>query len=422
MRRFFSFFVFILIINISNVPANAESPKTISELIERALKRSDFIASLKIRIDVKMFAAAQARAWQNPIVGLLAGQKRVFPAQGPLYEVSVTQPFIFPGKQNLHGEILDIESELNKIRATEGEVALTHDVIRLAYAYRMNANKKKFSKNRQKRFQLIQSYLKGNLFPSPEKQAERHIVEARLTNLATEALQIEVSLARAYEQLNLYVGLDAGASPTFEVPWLQGTIKIDKKEWLKTVTTKNFDLAKGQLSVRASLKEKELAEKKTLPDMGLSAFYREEKGNESERAAGLGISLPLPLFNQNGDGIQSAEKQLEAEEQLLRFSKRQLESQLKILNQEFDIAQQSVRHYPKATLESLEQKLRQAESEFRKGRVSLLTFLELDTEAAETNSRVLDAQSTLVDKFLSLLFLKGERNAATYFNSNGGIF
>jgi hypothetical protein len=53
----------------------------------------------------------------------------------------------------------------------------------------------------------------------------------------------------------------------------------------------------------------------------------------------------------------------------------------------------------------MERQVAEAEDAFRKGRLELLTFLELDAEAAETSYRALDAQAELAARLAELASL-----------------
>ena len=73
--------------------------------------------------------------------------------------------------------------------------------------------------------------------------------------------------------------------------------------------------------------------------------------------------------------------------------------------------------YPQAILPDLEAQLKEAEDGFRKGQLDLLTFLELDSSAAETYSRVLDAQVELTTKLAEIFASTQERDAVTLLGS-----
>jgi hypothetical protein len=77
------------------------------------------------------------------------------------------------------------------------------------------------------------------------------------------------------------------------------------------------------------------------------------------------------------------------------------------------------RRYPEAALAELATPLAAADEEFRRGRVDLLTLLELDAEVAETSLLALDAQVELADRLVTLLFWSGESDPLPWFGVTG---
>jgi outer membrane protein TolC len=389
---------------------------SVEGLVQRALNQSELLKSSKYRTEEKRFSAQQAKAWQNPEISLSGGRKQASPQDpseptqsGLLYEGSISQPFFFPGKQKLRGEIGNLEADVAQVKANETELLIATDVVRLSYEYEINQRKKDLAENRQKRFELIQTYLSGHVFASPQQKAERLIVERRVHNLATEALRFRAALKAAYEKLNLYVSWEKEAVPKIDVPWVKGAREIDKSAWATLIQERNFNLLSQRLLVLSAEKENRLAKRQNIPDFSIFGSYAQEKAGDTEQFLKGGISFPIPILNQNRGGIKSTARRIEAENALLRFNEQQLQSQLGQLYGEYQVARETVTHYPEGALATLENQLRDMEREFRKGRVNLITFLELDSEVGETYERTLDAQLNLLDKLLALSFLAGDR-------------
>jgi len=383
-------------------------PYPLARLVDRARERSHLLQAAEARVDERRLGAIQARTRPNPELSLALGPKWVGPEVGALYELAVSQPLLYPGKFKLRGEAADLEAESAQLQRAEVELSLTYEVVRLAYEYSILQRRQELAEQRQERFQLVQSYLAGRLFPSPQKRAETQAVENRLCNLAVERLQIQTERQAAWAKLNFYLGWEEDPQPGIRVPWLKGNRPLPLRELEGLAEQRNLSLAIQQAQVRIAEKEKALAEKERKPDFSLSAFYGQETAGETETAAGVGFTLPLPLLNRNQGNILAAEKRLRAEDQLLRYQQQQLESLLKQARVQFEGARQAAGRYPEALLSRLDQELQESEKEFRKGRVELLTFLELEAEAAETKERALAAQSELSNQLITILFLAGE--------------
>ncbi|OHB71125.1 MAG: hypothetical protein A2W23_04490 [Planctomycetes bacterium RBG_16_43_13] len=416
--KYFGLLIFLLFLTVPHIPAQEKKTEqgkyTLADLVERALSNSDYISSYKARVEGKRFAAMQARAWQNPSLDISGGKKYLSDggpfSSGPSYGVALTQPFYFPGKQELRAGIIDLEADVENVRQRDAELSVTVDVVRLAYEYTFNREKVKFVEERQKRFELIRSFLTSRPFASPQKKAESRIVESRIRNLTADGLRSQAELNASLERINLYVALKGGDYPDIELPRFNGKRIPDKEYWLSKAIENNLDVSAQKLLVTIATKETELAKKEALPDFAVSTFYDESRTQEREKTMGIGISLPLPIFNQNEKGIRSAEKNIQAEKSALDFQYRQLDSSLSALLVELEMARKRVLQYHNTLLSTMENELKETDEEFRKGRVDLLVFLELDTETSETFNRVLEAHYLLMEKVTTLFLLSGERN------------
>ena len=383
----------------------------LTALVERALNRSEFVASFRARREQRYFTALQTRKWQNPQLGFGVARKKVDPFNyGPQYTIGISQPFFLPGKKALREEIADIDVEIAKLEESQTELTLANDVVRFAYEYTINRRKKEFADERQERFKVIQNFLAGRPFAAPQKKAESRIVENRLRDLNKDSLLTQTAFKTSFENLNLYAGFDQKDFPDIEVIWFAGNAIFDESKWLTQAIENNLGLTIQRNKVEGAKKESKLASLEPLPDFSIDAFYGKEARNEKEKIMGIGITLPIPVFDQNQGNIRSAEKKIEAEEMLQRFGVQRLQTQFRQVLAELEAAKQTVRSYPEKLLATMKQQLKETEEEFRKGRVDLLTLLEFDTQASETYSNVLAAQYTLMDRLLTLLFLSGEKD------------
>ncbi len=383
----------------------------LESLVERALARSDQIVAQSARIEEKQEAATQAGAWQNPAFQIGAGAKLAPPTSGPVLQVGLSQLFFFPGKQSLRTQVLNFEKSLDEIRLKEAELAITMDVLRLAYEVAINQRKAQFAENRRKRFELVKAYVAGHMFASPQQKTTSIIVQQKIRNISADEKQIQGALQATLQQLKFYTVDDN--SPNIQVPWLQGQHAIDGVDWASKVAKGNFELAEQRVLLEQASAEKSLASKEVLPDLSLSAFYNQETAGPTERIFGLGLSLPIPSWNLNRSGIRSTEHKIKAEKYQLSLKERKVDALLQKLLAEITATQKIVIQYPENTIANLESELQTMEKEFRRNRVDFLLFLELDIQAAETVWRVLDAQLSYIDKLASLYFMGRDKNLLT---------
>ncbi|UPT75481.1 MAG: TolC family protein [Elusimicrobiota bacterium] len=385
----------------------------LAELVVLALKSTPFLAAQDARLEEKTFSAAQARVWQGPSVGLLFGRTKQTQASGSRYELSLAQPIPLTGIPGLRGRLLSLESESLLVQRAASEVLVTLSVAQGAYEYAASRRKAAFAESRRKRFQLIESYLAGRVFATPQRMAESRIVTNRVKNLVAEAIRGEAGYKASLEKLKAFVPLDSGAYPDIDVPWLSGARGLDEKEWMDKILVDNPELRAQRLTVQGAGLEKTLASRAGLPDAALIASYEKGQADIIGTAYGLGLSFGFPSWNRNRSGIKSAEQRKIASERQLSFAEQRLRAELSRALVEYEAARQVVLKYPSGTMAELEGQLKGADEGFRKGQVDLLTFLELDGSAAETYGLALDAQADLAAKAAEVLALTADRDALT---------
>jgi len=419
MSSMHKYFAVIAVFMILSCPAWAQEAApsaqkySLAALVSLALKTSPLLSAQDARVEEKSLSAAQARVWQGPSAGVLFGRTKQTETSGSRYELSLAQPLPLTGMPGLRGRLLGLESESLRVEREASEVLVTLSVAQGAYEYAAGRRKAAFAESRRKRFELVQSYLAGRVFPTPQRMAESRIVTNRVKNLVAEAILGEAGYKVALERLKAFVPLDAGASPDIDVPWLSGARGLDDKEWLNKALADNPELRARRLTVEGAGLEKSLASREGLPDTSLVASYEKGQADIIGKDYGLGLSLAFPSWNLNRSGVRSAERRRRAEESLLVYAEQKLRSELLRALVEYEAARQVVLKYPPETLAELEGQLKGADEGFRRGQVDLLTFLELDGSAAETYGLALDAQTELAAKAAEVLALTADRDALT---------
>lgn len=391
-------------------PAPASGRFTLAQIVDLALKGNNLIGAQDARVEEKRLTAAQGRVWSGPTAGFLSGRTKQTEASGSRVEISFAQPIPLTGLPGLRGRLLDLETEAWRVQRGASEVAVTLGVAQGAYDYAASRRKAAFSASRRKRFELIESYLAGRVFPTPQRKAESRIVSNRVKNLVAEAIQSEAAFKAALEKLKVYAPLGDGY-PEVDVLWLSGGRTLDGKEWTAAALAQNPDLRLQRLTVEGAGLEKTRAGREGLPDTSLVATYEKGQADIIGTDYGLGLSLAFPSWNRNRSGIKSAEQRRIAEERQLSFAEQRLRAEIARALVEYEAARQTVLKYPQGMLPELEAQLKDADDGFRKGQVDLLTFLELDGSSSETYARALDAQAQLAAKAAELLALTADRDA-----------
>jgi cobalt-zinc-cadmium efflux system outer membrane protein len=151
----------------------------------------------------------------------------------------------------------------------------------------------------------------------------------------------------------------------------------------------------------------ELAKNERFPAISVGPTLSEERAGDRERIIGVGLSLPLPLWNSNKGGIEAAvARQTQAEVSLKVL---QRETQRKVieaaLTHEAKLRQMSkwrpdaVAHFREAA--------ELADRHYRLGAVQIAAYVELQKQYLEAVEALLDTKKEALEAAIQLELLTG---------------
>jgi cobalt-zinc-cadmium efflux system outer membrane protein len=250
--------------------------------------------------------------------------------------------------------------------------------------------------------------MQGRIVVSPQKRVERDIIRSRIALLEREVHKIGSDTKAAFTRLNLYTGLPDKDHYDVMVKWFSTAWSIDTAGMAAKAAEKGFTVRMLRKEAAVMAKEKELGEKGIYPDVDVSLYYNDEKIDTAERSIGGGVSFPLPVFSTNKNAVKRSVEKEKAARLELDYATREAAHMVKELAARYEYAAEMVKNFPVSDIDRLEKSMSYADSEFRKGRVALTTYLEMDASAHEMLEEIFLAQLDLVNLYTSLLFLAAE--------------
>ena len=383
---------------------------TVPELVDLALKRSELLTASEKSVESAKWSKEQAIAWQNPLISFGAGNKSESGKNGLAYDTGITQPFYFPGKQKLAGDIAAIQEKIASLDRNGTRLFVRYSVIKLAYRYAVASELAKHLEERVSRFKTIRKYLASRPFPSPKKRMEKHIVEMKLVLLMKSLDEIRSGKDIIWARLNLFIDLQKPIA--VRAPWFKMGETLEWEGLLTKAEKDNIDLKKQLLVLERTRTETALARKFAYPDFSLSVLYGEERAPEIQRFVGGGITFSIPLLNANRSGVKSLEAAVEAEKARAAYAKRETAQALISSFIEYEIARRNLERFPLASLDDVHVRLADADDSFNKGLIDLVTYGEVESQVYDTHFALLGAQYEYVEKYAALLILQGSEDFA----------
>jgi len=374
-------------------------------LIRTAMENYRLLEIKKSEIAQKEALSMHEKRWDNPEAGATLGSKKTGSESGLAYSVTLSQKLPLWGKKGLAAGITKLEGKEAEIDLEEIKLALRYEITRLAYEYSRDLMKKKHIRERLQRIKLANAYMHGHIQVSPQRIVERNIVQAKLKQMEMEFLEIHKNIKMSYNALNRYLKFPGGENFKVSIRWFAHAPVLSFEDLLLLAEKGNYDIRRREVAVARAEKELDLAKREVLPDIGVSLFYHDDTMNNREQIFGGGVIMPLPLLSRNTHAVKKGSLNAKAQELTLLQMKESLSQKLRELHAEYEYAAGLLALFPLEKLDTLEEKMDYADAEFRKGRITLVTYLEMDNTLHENIESVYHAQLSMVRVYTELLFL-----------------
>lgn len=359
------------------------SPLTLDAAVTRALAASPRTRAAAARLDAADGAAQQAGAIPNPVLGVEmenirgTGPYRGFDSAETTYSLSQTMEL--GGKRGARQEAADAARAATRQDLTLARLDLTRDV-RQAFADAVAAAAlRDLATDGVRLAQETERSIRARVEAGREAaiQQTRAEIARRQADIALAQAEREEraatrALAALMGQSTLDIPLDRG--------WFDRLDGADRATPADANSTP--ELRRRQADLRRGRAELDLEKAKIVPDLTLAAGFRRFREN-GDNAFTVGVSLPIPLFDQNRGNIAKARAELVAAEADLAAERLDLERRLSLAGAQLASARETVVSLRDQVLPTAEQAFADAGEAYRQGKFSYLD--------------VLDAQRTLFD-------------------------
>lgn len=383
---------------------------TLKELVARSLKNYELLKTSRSEITRYRHEQDQAASWKNPELGVTGGYKKST-SSGYLYGISLSQTIPWPGKKSTLAAIAGEDKKIALLRHEEMKLYVSHEVVRLAYRYHALKALSEHTNVRLKRLRLIDTFLRSRKILSPEKIVEKNIIRGRVKILEKSVIQTRHRARQAFADLNLFTCfcIPQKKFPKIDISWYSSPPRIDEESLKKRTMNQNFQIQKAMALLKREKKKILYEEKKKAPDLNISLFYNEDNTGTPDRSIGGGISLPLPILNQNKGAVKARKTDLSIAQINLQYLERKLERRLTELFSRYMTAGRLLKIFPLRSQGAIEAQMRYADREFIRGRLSLQNYLDMDEQSHEVIEAIYQTQVEVVVLHTTLRFLAAEQ-------------
>ncbi len=402
-------FLVILCIVIINHSLHAQAQYSIQQLIDSALHSFELLKAQQAKIDEVDAFHKYATQWKNPELSTYIGNKSIDSQKGRVAGIAVTQPLYFPGKLSLIDEVYRYKKNYEVLSYEEMKYFIATSVINLSYDYAISQLRSLHINSRIKRLNILNTYMTARPVVSPQKKVEIAIVKNSIRMLQSEIHRIKADQAVTFARLTLYTQLDVPEMKV-AIKWIENPPVFNINDVIVRGKSESLMVKKQKELLMASLKEISLAQKNRYPDFSILFSYDYEKVTEKEQSISGGISIPIPIYNQNQNAVDIMQSKAKQEELYAQYVEKMIESDIRTTVAHYDYYRNLLQLFPPSMEDELEQSMYYADDQFQKGTITLQSYLELDVQVHETLEHIYTTQKELVRNMAAIATIINDYN------------
>jgi cobalt-zinc-cadmium efflux system outer membrane protein len=396
------------------LPASgATEPVSVNSLVLKALSTHPELRYYEAQIDVAQGGKTKAGEIKNPDMMVGVGNWHIrdlatgASGDGPTWAVQLTQTFDWPGRLSLRKAIAQKDIELAQLGVEQFRAALAGRVRTISWKLLAAQEQTRASEEVAKRFQSLAAVLLQRDPAGAAPRLEARIIQASALTLGAEATLARNELAAARFELNQLLGEKAEHPLELRMENLMLNPPPPLEFLLAEARQKNFALRARFIDVEQQGYHVELAKNERWPSITVQPYIQKQTTFTRETQVGIGVSIPLPLWNRNKGAIDAAKAKEVQAEVMLTAQMRLLERDVAAQAAHYRIHTEELAKWPADTLESFRKAAEEADEHYRLGALPLATYTELQRQYIASVKAVLTSQLGAVESRLQLEQLTG---------------
>lgn len=391
---------------------------TVAALVDRALETHPELRFYEAEIDAARGVRRTAGTVDNPELMTGVGNWRVRDlgtgavGDGPAWAVQLTQRFEWPGRLALRKAIADRQIELAELGVEQFRNTLAAEIKTMGWQMISAQERVRAAAEVSERFTELATVLLQRDPAGAAPRLEARLVEASALTLSAAATQARNQLAQSRFELNQLLGHPA--EHPLSLRRVETALKPPPplERLLTDARQHNFDLRARIIDVQQQGFEVQLAENERWPTISVQPYFQQQANQTNqtrESMAGIGISIPLPLWKRNKGAIETARAKETQAEVMLTAQMRQLERDVASEANHYRLHVEELAKWPGDTLEQFRAAAKEADEHYRLGALPLATYTELQRQYLESVDAVLESQLGAIEALLRLELLTGRK-------------
>ncbi|MEW6159025.1 MAG: TolC family protein [Verrucomicrobiota bacterium] len=380
-------------------------------LVAEALEKNPELRFYQAEIAAAKGGRITAGYWSNPEMSSSAGQKTLrgsgLSAEGMAWAVSVAQPFEWPGRIGLRKAIANRDIELAELGYERFRVALAARMRVLGYTLFAAQERAAASREVADRFKSLREVLVQRDPAGLTPLLEFRIVEAGELTAQRRATEAALATQAALLELNFLRGVSLDTRLSVAQTELSFRPLGPTETLLTLARTNNFELRLRAVELAQQGFRVSLAKNERFPTLSIGPSFSEERAGDHERVIGVGISIPMPLWNRNQGNIQTAEARQVQAETSLYVTQRETERKVLEAALSYESKLRQMSQWRPDSAQHFKEAAEVADRHYRLGAVPIATYVELQDKYLEAVESLLDTKKEALEAAQNLELLTG---------------
>jgi outer membrane protein, heavy metal efflux system len=393
------------------ISALAESPQ---KLVQQALQRNPELNFFVAEIAAAKGGVRTAGTIRNPELTTEAGYKNSrensggASGDGAMLALSVSQTVEYPGRIALRKAIANHDLVLAELHLEQFRLTLAARVRSLAYAMTSARERRKAVEEVASRTEALNNVLKQRPLAGVAPQLEAQIISANLITFQRQERESALAEKTIAAELNQLSGRSADAALSVNANPILFTA-VSLPSLMNASRSNAFDIRIRQAELARQGFKVALSKNERFPTIAVGPFYSLENAIDREQRVGLGISLPLPLWDRNVGNIESSKARQQQAQASLALAEREVERRVTQNAATLEAKRAEIETWKSGALAKLREATELADRNYRLGAVPLTIYIEIQKQYLEAISAFNDAQKEALEAAQTLEILTGQK-------------
>jgi outer membrane protein, heavy metal efflux system len=386
-------------------------PISLEALVQQILATNPELKFYEAEIAAAKGELRTAATMPNPELDATFGAKRVRSGgvanDGTAWSVSVRQTFEWSGRIGLRKAIANQQVKLAELGLAQFRAALAARARNLGFQLFAAQQKASAAGEVAERFDALREVLVQRDSAGLTPILETRIIEATALTVQRHATDDEISAQAALLELNQLRGQ----------PWEQ-TLKVASTQFefrtapelralIGAAQMNNFDLLMRKAELEQQGFKVSLARNEQMPSISVGPYVSRETAGDRETQVGVGVSLPLPLWNRNIGRVTSEEARREQAATAMLVAQRTVEREVAEKAMIFRTKLAEIAKWRPDSVQQFQEAAALADRHYRLGAVPISTYVELQKQYLEAVEALLDTRREALEAGQDLERLTG---------------